>query len=92
MIHIIIAHRSDYYTIKLSTVVHTTTPWCGGTITSNSAGARIVIEGDNNARPGDSGGAAWIPGKGYVGVVTAGGGGTTYANIVDNPYNVFTWE
>lgn len=70
----------------------TTTPYCGAKVRSFSGNARVIIHGDHNSIPGDSGGAAWIPGKGYVGVVTAGGLGDTYIDIVDNPYNVFTWS
>lgn len=67
-------------------------PYCGAKVRSFSGNARVIIHGDHNSISGDSGGAAWIPGKGYIGVVTAGGMGDTYIDIVDNPYNVFTWD
>lgn len=53
---------------------------------------RIRIHGTpgNGAQPGDSGGPAWIPGRGYIGVVTAGNATDTAINVVNSPTNVFT--
>lgn len=70
----------------------TITPYCDGKVKSFSGKARVISHGDYNSIPGDSGGPAWIPGKGFIGIVTAGGIGDTYINIVDNSYNVFTWD
>lgn len=67
-------------------------PYCGGKVSRILSRARLIIHGDYNSIPGDSGGPAWIPGKGYVGLVSAGGRGDTYIDIADNPYNVFTWD
>lgn len=70
----------------------TITPYCDGKVKSFSGKARVISHGDYNSIPGDSGGPAWIPGKGFIGIVTAGGIGDTYINIMDNSYNVFTWD
>ena len=67
-------------------------PYCDGEVKSFSGKARVISHGDYNSIPGDSGGPAWIPGKGFIGIVTAGGKGDTYIDIMDNSYNVFTWN
>lgn len=62
-----------------------------GTIEKVGEEAKAVyVHADTNSLGGDSGGPIWIPGKGFIGVISAGGAGMTSSKTVDNgSINVF---
>lgn len=67
-----------------------TEPVTCGTIQS-APKYRIVAQGMRGGG-GDSGGAAWIPGRGYIGVSTAASKDIMYINAITSPHNVYTFN
>lgn len=63
---------------------------CGTIDKVNEEAKWIYLRADANSLGGDSGGPVWIPGKGFLGVISAGGDGKTSSKTVDNgAVNVF---
>lgn len=54
---------------------------------SGKRSPRVVTVSPDMAQPGDSGGPAWVPGKGFIGLIASGvGGTTTYITYPDMNY------
>lgn len=63
---------------------------CGTFNKYGEASKSLYVHGDVRALGGDSGGPIWIPGKGFLGVITGDAGGLTMSRTVDNgSINVF---